>query len=500
MKQTLANQRILILGLGISGLAMARWCLRLGAAVTVVDTRSDPPALPALKALVAAGSAINFQSQVFAADLIEGSNVRAVFKSQGLSPAAVAPVWRAAKASGLWVGNELTLFNHALAELKSTHGYAPKVLGITGTNGKTTVTSLTGRLVARAGKSVAVAGNIDPALLDTLALHLDAQAQNQTPLPEVWVLELASFQLDEVEDFKPTAATVLNLTQDHLDWHGSMSAYAQSKENIYGFASGKSCKVQTQIHVTRGKPTRIDEYGIESVAGMPWLVRAVPESDEPPARVRKGEAPPPAPFSIQRLMPADALRIRGAHNRANALAALALATRAGCAIAPMLYGLREYRGEPHRMESIAIQNEVEYIDDSKGTNVGATVAALTSLGADNAGRLGDKKIIVILGGDGKGQDFSSLLSPVDLFVRHAVLIGKDAAHIEAALQSAANVGLHHASDLPSAVAQCAALTVRGDAVLLSPACASLDMFQDYKHRAAVFASSVQNLMRDEGNV
>jgi UDP-N-acetylmuramoylalanine--D-glutamate ligase len=477
MNPTLQNQHILILGLGISGLSMARWCLRLGAMVTVVDTRTAPPELGALEELKANGANIAFKSQAFTSDLIEGTDIRGVFKSPGLSPESSAAVMQAAKASGIWLGNELTLFNHALRELKTAQGYAPKVLGITGTNGKTTVTSLTGQLVERAGKSVAVAGNIGPALLDTLTLRLD-------DLPQVWALELSSFQLDGVDDFEPTAATVLNVTQDHLDWHGSMQAYAAAKENIYG-----KHKEQTQIHITSGLPTRVDEYGIESVSGMRWLVRAVPESDEPAPRVKKGMVLPPVPFTIQRLMPADALRIRGLHNATNALAALALAAKAGCPLAPMLYGLREYRGEPHRMESVAFHNEVEYIDDSKGTNVGATVAALTSLGADKNG----KKIIVILGGDGKGQDFSPLATPVAQFVRDAVLIGKDAEPIGAALKELQDVALHHAHTLPDAVVQCAQMAQSGDIVLLSPACASLDMFKDYKHRAQVFVESVQAL-------
>ncbi len=477
MHQTLQNQHILILGLGISGLSMARWCVRLGAKVTVVDTRAAPPELTTLNDLKANGTNIDFKSQAFTADLIEGTDIRAVFKSPGLSPDTTASVMQATKGSGLWLGNELTLFNHALRALKTTQGYAPKVLGITGTNGKTTVTSLAGQLVERAGKAVAVAGNIGPALLDTLTERLE-------DLPEVWVLELSSFQLDGVDDFEPTAATVLNVTQDHLDWHGSIEAYASAKENVYG-----KNKRETQIFVTSGLPARVDEYGIELVGGMNWLVRAVPESDEPAPRIKKGMIAPPVPFVIQRLMPTGALRIRGLHNSTNALAALALAAKAGCPLAPMLYGLREYRGEPHRMESVAIHNEVEYIDDSKGTNVGATVAALNSLGSDKNG----KKIIVILGGDGKGQDFSPLAAPVEQFVRSAVLIGKDAAQIEIALEAIADVALHHAENLPSAVVQCAAIAQSGDIVLLSPACASLDMFRDYKHRALVFVESVQAL-------
>lgn len=490
MNQTLQNQHILILGLGISGLSMARWCLGLGASVTVVDTRTAPPELLALNDLKSAGAAISFKTQAFTADLVDGTDVRAVFKSPGLSPAATQAVMQAAKASGLWLGNELTLFNHALRELKASQNYAPKVLGITGTNGKTTVTSLAGQLVARAGKSVAVAGNIGPALLDTLTARLD-------DLPEVWALELSSFQLDGVTDFEPTAATVLNISEDHLDWHQTLEAYVAAKENIYG-----AHKAQAQIAVTSSLPTRVDEYGIESVAGMNWLVRAVPESDEPVKR-KKSDPDVAVPFTVQRLMPADSLRIRGLHNATNALAALALASKAGCSLAPMLYGLREYRGEPHRMESIAIVQGVEYIDDSKGTNVGATVAALSSLGFDKLSPNGSsKKIIVILGGDGKGQDFAPLAAPIVQYVRAVVLIGKDAEKIEAAvasLQTTASLAIHKATTLGEAVLLCAALAQSGDVVLLSPACASLDMFQDYKHRARVFVEAVQSMAAEGGS-
>ena len=193
-------------------------------------------------------------------------------------------------------------------------------------------------------------------------------------------------------------------------------------------------------------------------------------------------------------MPADALRIRGRHNAANALAALALATSTGAPLAPMLHGLRDYRGEPHRVEPVAIVNEVEYFDDSKGTNVGATLAAVRGLGAD-------RKLVVILGGDGKGQDFAPLAEPLARHARAAVLIGRDAARIREQVQAAtelAGVPLLDAATLPEAVRACAAEARPGDAVLLSPACASLDMFRDYKHRADVFVDAVRELAAEHG--
>ena len=189
-------------------------------------------------------------------------------------------------------------------------------------------------------------------------------------------------------------------------------------------------------------------------------------------------------------MPADALRIRGRHNAVNALAALAMASSAGCTLAPMLYGLREYRGEPHRVESVAIVHDVEYFDDSKGTNVGATVAALQGLGID-------RRLVVILGGDGKGQDFSPLLAPVSQHVRAVVLIGRDAPLLRQALQDA-GVSLQEAVDLTAAVQQSSQLAQPGDAVLLSPACASLDMFRNYEHRAEVFRAAVAELSDGAG--
>lgn len=497
--QSLENQHVLILGLGHSGLAMARWCARAGARVTVADTRDAPPQLDTLRrelphAQIAAGP--------FSAALVEGSGVRAIFKSPGLTPDAVAPVLTAARAQGLWVGGELDLFSQALAGLQQSRGYAPKVLAITGTNGKTTVTALTGQLVERAGKSVVVAGNIGPTLLDTLTAKLESDS-----LPQVWVLELSSFQLDGMSGFEPSAATVLNLTQDHLDWHGTMQAYAEAKARVFGQhalmllnrddplvlamlpapVKAKGGKMVQRGHVTFGgaMPQRPGDFGIEMVNGMAWLVRAL-EADET-LRQRKGDE---QELHIQRLMPADALRIRGRHNAVNALAALALASAAGCMIGPLLYGLREYRGEPHRVESIGIVHDIEYFDDSKGTNVGATMAALDGLGVE-------RSVVVILGGDGKGQDFVPLAAPVMRHARSAVLIGRDRASIRAALEGT-GVPLFEAESMQDAVLQASRQARSGDAVLMSPACASFDMFDNYGHRAQAFHDAVAALAADAG--
>jgi UDP-N-acetylmuramoylalanine--D-glutamate ligase len=492
---SLKDQHVLVLGLGASGLAMARWCVRGGAQVTVADTRQNPPQLDALRAEVPQA---NFVCAALDEALLEGKSVTLILKSPGLSPTSVASILIAGSACSISSTGELDLFSQALTDLKTERGYAPKLLAVTGTNGKTTVTSLTGQLVERAGKTVAVAGNIGPTLLDTLAACLDAGA-----LPEVWVIELSSFQLDGVEGFEPTCATVLNITQDHLDWHGTLQAYAAAKARVFGNdtlmllnrddpavmamlpAPSILGRVKDRVirdYVTFGAdmPQRPGDFGIEEVNGMVWLVRA---QDADGTRRKRSEAA--EDLFIQRLMPADALRIRGRHNAVNALAALALAESAGCSLAPILFGLREYRGEPHRVESVAIVNGVEFFDDSKGTNVGATVAALNGLGAE-------RKVIVILGGDGKGQDFSPLAAPVARFVRAVVLIGRDAPQIKAALEST-GVPLIDASSMEDAVQAANRQAHSGDAVLMSPACASLDMFDNYGHRAAVFCAAVKSI-------
>jgi UDP-N-acetylmuramoylalanine--D-glutamate ligase len=497
---TMQGQNILILGLGASGLAMARWCVRNGAAtVTVADTRDAPPQLATLQKEL---PQVRFVAGGFTAALVEGQSLHTVYRSPGLSPAAIAPVLIAAKANNTRAGGELSLFAMALQALRSERAYAPAVLAITGTNGKTTVTSLTGQLIAHAGKSVAVAGNIGPTLLDTLAAHLDSNT-----LPEVWVLELSSFQLDGVSGFEPTAAVVLNITQDHLDWHGDMQAYAAAKSHIFGQQGlmvlnrddptvlamlpapvrVKLQRPQERAHVTFGSdmPSRPGDFGLEEVNGMVWLVRAL-EADE----TRRKRKDVEEELHIQRLMPADALRIRGRHNASNALAALALCAAAGCPLAPILFGLREYRGEPHRVQPIGIINDVEFFDDSKGTNVGATVAALQGLGAD-------RRVVVILGGEGKGQDFSPLAAPIARYARAVVLIGRDAPLIREAI-ARSGVPLVDAESMEAAVVQANQRAHAGDAVLMSPACASFDMFDNYEHRARVFCDAVHKLALSVG--
>lgn len=591
----LRDLTVLILGLGDSGLAMARWCARCGAHVRVTDTRSAPPQAATLVRDVP--QAVLHQGLEPA--LLEGVNL--VLKSPGLAPIApdMAAFLAAADAQGIPVRGELSLFASALADLKADRGYAPKVVAITGTNGKTTTTSLTAKLIERTGWRVGLAGNIGPTLLDTLSTALDAEpapAQTLPPddvapiaatsaeadpvpptgdafmsasdvseddsatalvsdavepvtlsddaeaplltltppppaaptfevLPQAWVLELSSFQLDGVSNFEPDAAVVLNITQDHLDWHGSMAAYAEAKSRIYGrrgtvmvinrddpVVEGMVPPPEVIKSGVRGRPARTvhrrvvrfgldapgapGDFGLVTEAGMAWLVRA--QEADPTIKLAKGEQ---HEIVLQRLMPADALRIRGRHNASNALAALALATAVGCPLAPMLHGLREYRGEPHRVELVATVGGVDAIDDSKGTNVGATVAALMGLGAD----LSPGKLVVILGGDGKGQDFAPLAEPLSRHARAIALIGRDAPALATVTQ-----GLHRPDgtaivvashdSLEAAARWCFEQAQTGDAVLLSPACASLDMFRNYAHRAEVFIQTVQAIAADRGEL
>ena len=588
---------VLVLGLGDSGLAMARWCARFGASVTVWDSRDNPPHAATLAEQVPAArrlaGALDDQSLV---------GVQMVCKSPGLAPAdpRLAALLAQARATGVPVQGELDLFAAALAELKATRQYTPKVIAITGTNGKTTTTSMTAQLVERTGLRVAMAGNIGPTMLDTLAAALDlepapdldepavapedgdgpnapapetadtkndvvardddvpadagpedvpaesAPAAAEEPeetdaeiaaggppphlipppppgpvfahLPDVWVLELSSFQLDGVKGFEPTAAAVLNVTQDHLDWHGSMEAYAEAKARVFGRAGlmvinrddplvlamvpkpvpgkGRFAKPIERDVVRFGldAPRRPGDYGLLTQNGITWLVRAL-VSDEPAMRRKRGAAVEEEELVIQRLMPADALRVRGRHNAANALAALALDTAAGCPIAPMLHGLREYGGEPHRVEYILSVDGIEAYDDSKGTNVGATVAALTGLGADKS----PARLVVILGGDGKGQDFSPLMAPVQQYARAVATMGRDAEAIEAAI-AGSGVAMQRHETLQAATRWAFERAQEGDAVLLSPACASLDMFRNYAHRAEVFVAEVQAVAADRGGM
>ena len=495
------GKNALVLGLGESGLAMALWLARSGARVRVADTRESPERLPALKEAIAD---VEFVAGPFTASLLEGVDFVAV--SPGLAPyRELAEIGPAASSANIPVWGEIELFAQALEALEKERAYSPKIIAITGTNGKTTVTTLVGQLCERAGKSVRVAGNISPAALDVLRQVMDEDA-----LPEVWVLELSSFQLQTTFTLEADAATVLNVTQDHLDWHGDMPSYAAAKHRVFAAdtvrvlnredATVMRMASATGQNVTFGTdaPTVRDDFGLNNERGVLWLATAIPSEEEAEPKKRKKNDPPPPPVEcmVKNLMPADALQIRGVHNAANALAALALCRAIDLPLAPLLHGLREYRGQPHRVELVGAINDIEYYDDSKGTNVGATVAALNGLGKAFTGA--DQRLLVIMGGDGKGQDFAPLAEPVSRYARAVLLIGRDAPLLRAALEPSGVELVDCGTDLPLAVKRASELARGGDAVLLSPACASMDMFKNYAHRAQVFIDTVRDIALDNG--
>ena len=513
-----AGQTALVLGLGESGLAMALWLDACGVRVRVADTRAESALGERLAQLRGQAPEVEFVSGELNAallDLGDGKRVDFIAVSPGLAPQLELREIAAAAAAmepaiPLW--SEIELFAQALAALREQREYAPKVLAITGTNGKTTVTSLTALLCRRAGLSTIMAGNISPAALDTLR-----QALNDDALPQVWVLELSSFQLPATYSLNADAATVLNITQDHLDWHGDMTSYAEAKQRIFGpetirvfnrddpLVMAMAAGAPAVSTFGSDQPSGLDSFGLLDENGMQWLAVTAPLDDQPEKkqRVRKDAKQQmqlvEAAVMINRVMPADALRIRGLHNAVNGLAALALCRAIDLPLAPLLHGLREYTGEPHRVELVATIGDVEYYDDSKGTNVGATVAALNGLG--HGGR--PNRLLLIAGGEGKGQEFKPLAEPLSKYARAVFLIGRDAGLIRTAVQaeaSASGVELIDCPTLENAVEQAAAMAQAGDAVLLSPACASFDMFRNYGHRAQVFVDAVREAALSRGEV
>lgn len=560
------DKHVLVLGLGESGLAMAQWLLYCGARVRVADTRDAQAVAAHLTLLQAVSTAVQSEfvgGQDLSVELLDGIDFVAV--SPGLAPQRELAVLAAAAAEQnipLW--GELELFAQALAFLRAERAYAPKVLAITGTNGKTTVTKLTGNLCRRAGLATKVAGNISPAVLQVLrevlmedaahtaiaaaqlqaqqeATSLQSEAVAETPevvlanvpecgdgklppqptaaqpqsaytgsLPQAWVLELSSFQLHTTYSFQPDVATVLNLTQDHLDWHGSMSVYAADKARIFGDQTlrvlNRDDAMTMQMALPGAlvssfgmdEPAKAGDFGLVDDNGMLWLSHAVAIEDQEQAQGRRKKNQKPVleqPFLLKRLMPVDALKIRGLHNALNVLAALALCRAIDLPLASLLHGARDYGGEPHRMELVTMIRDVAYYDDSKGTNVGATVAALNGLGHGGT----PNRLLLIAGGDGKGQDFSPLAAALAKYGRAVFLIGRDAAAIRAAV-AVTGIALIDCATLPEAVEKAGAMAQAGDAVLLSPACASLDMFRNYAHRAEVFVAAVRELALSRGEV
>lgn len=460
----LAGKHVLILGLGESGLASALWCLRNGARVRVADTRTNPPCLAELNQRITStnsqgADAAQFVAGEFDKRLLDGIDL--VVLSPGLSGGLMVVIH--ACAAGIPVVGEIELFALAVQSL----AVPPPIIAITGTNGKTTTTALTGHLLASLGQPVGVAGNISPAALAALMDAMDAQA-----MPAVWVLELSSFQLETTEHLTATAATVLNVSEDHLDRYIDVNDYAATKTRVFQgngvqVLNRQDARVKRMSLVGRKTisfgidvPPGDDDFGLRERDGRTWIVQGQ-----------------------QLLIPVNELPMSGLHNAANAMAALALCVGAGYHAVDLIPALKSFRGLPHRVELVAEIDGVAWFDDSKGTNVGATVAALEGL---------QRKVVVILGGDGKGQDFSHLTKAVKKHARAVVLIGRDGPLIEKTLINT-GIPMASASDMMQAVSLARDFAKAGDAVLLSPACASFDMYRNYEHRAQVFVAAVKEL-------
>lgn len=444
----LRGKTVLVIGLGESGLAAAKWLARRGAEVRVADTRTNPPNVAELMAAVPG------------AGLLSGELTASAFAGVDLavlSPG-VAKSLPAIAAADVPVISEIELFAWGVRALAPES----RIVAITGSNGKTTTTALTAHLLNSAEVPAVACGNISPSVLDALMAALDSGR-----IPAVWVLELSSFQLETTFHLAAEAATVLNLSEDHLDrYEGSMALYAEAKARIfqgqgqmilnrdddYSLANARCDRAMTTFGLD--VPPRAGDYGLADG----WICR--------------GE---------QRLIALVDLPIAGLHNAANAMAALALCAAIGVEAGRLLAGLRSFRGLPHRVERVADIAGVRYIDDSKGTNVGATLAAIAGMGCP---------VAIVLGGDGKGQDFSPLKAALAAHGRAVALIGRDAARIEAALADA-GVPMQHCTDMDAAVDYLAGEARPGDCVLLSPACASLDMYRNYAHRAEAFVAAVR---------
>jgi UDP-N-acetylmuramoylalanine--D-glutamate ligase len=448
----LAGRRFLVVGLGESGLAMAKWLRSQGAAVRVADSRENPPNRTALAAFA---PDIEVFKGPFRPESFEG--VEAIALSPGV-PRITPEI--AAAAEKTPIVSEVDLFADAIKV------FAPesKVLAVTGSNGKTTTTALTAHLLNGAGLEAVACGNISPSMLDALMMALDTDR-----LPRVWVLELSSFQLEMTHRLTAHAATVLNISEDHLDRYDSIGDYVQAKANIF--------RNPATLRVLNRNDERSLGLGGSGYGLMTFGL------DPAPRAGHYGIEREAIHFGRERLIGLDELPVKGLHNATNVMAALALCRAIGVDAARVLPALRTFKGLPHRVEPVAEINGVLYVDDSKGTNVGATLAAIEGM---------RRPIAIVLGGDGKGQDFTPLKDAIRLHGRAVALIGRDGPLIGDAI-AGCGVPVESFARLEEAVRWLAGQVEAGDCVLLSPACASLDMFRDYVHRAEVFIETVRAL-------
>lgn len=437
----------IVVGLGKSGMSLVRFLARQGVPFAVADTRENPPELTTLR--------LQFpQVEVRCGELDVEFLCRAqeLYVSPGLALAT--PALQEAAKRGVKLSGDIELF--------ARHAKAP-IVAITGSNAKSTVTTLVGDMARAAGKRVAVGGNLGTPALDLLADDI-----------ELYVMELSSFQLETTERLNAEVATVLNVSEDHMDRYADMQAYHLAKHRIFRGAR--------QVVVNRGdalsRPLVADQ--------LPCWSFGLNKPDFKAFGLIEEDGEKYLAYQFEKLMPVRELKVRGAHNQANALAALALGHAVGLPFEPMLAALREFTGLAHRCQWVRELRGVAYYDDSKATNVGAALAAIEGLGADI-----DGKLVLIAGGDGKGADFSGLTAPVARYCRAVVLLGRDAELIAAALGDA--VPLARVKTLDEAVQRCAELAREGDAVLLSPACASLDMFKNFEERGRLFAQAAEGL-------
>ncbi|MEE4227484.1 UDP-N-acetylmuramoyl-L-alanine--D-glutamate ligase [Pseudomonas viridiflava] len=437
----------IVVGLGKSGMSLVRFLANRGVSFAVADTRENPPELATLRRDYP-------QVEVRCGELDVEFLCRAdeVYVSPGLALAT--PALQQAQARGVKMAGDIELF--------ARYAKAP-IVAITGSNAKSTVTTLVGEMAAAAGKRVAVGGNLGTPALDLLSDDV-----------ELYVMELSSFQLETTDQLNAEVATVLNISEDHMDRYSGLPAYHLAKHRI--FRGARQVVVNRQDALSR---PLIGE-------GLPCWTFGLNKPDFHAFGLREENGEKYLAFQFENLMPVRDLKMRGAHNHANALAALALGHAVGLPFDAMLSALREFSGLEHRCQWVRELNGVHYYNDSKATNVGAALAAIEGLGADIPG-----KLVLIAGGDGKGADFSGLRAAVAAHCRSVVLLGRDAERLAQVLGDAAP--LVHVDTLQAAVERSAGLAQDGDAVLLSPACASLDMFKNYEERGRVFAQAVECL-------
>jgi UDP-N-acetylmuramoylalanine--D-glutamate ligase len=436
--------RTIVVGLGRTGMSCARYLHSRGVEFAVTDSRAAPPETQALKRL-APGIETRFGG--FDQSLLDGASQ--IVASPGVS--LDEPFMKTAASRGVRIVGDIELF---VREAK-----AP-IAAITGTNGKSTVTTLVARMAEASGKRAIAAGNLGHPVLDLL----------EQPVPDTYVLELSSFQLDTTHSLRAAVATVLNVTPDHMDRYATLDAYAASKANIFDGCQAAVLNLDDPaVRAMASKvPNRVG-FSLMRDSQASYYAQA---SGSDTLLMRRGE----------RLAAMSELKIAGLHNAANALASLAVCDALSLPVKSCLIALREFAGLPHRSQFVADVHGVRYVDDSKGTNVGATLAAV-------AGMPGS--LVLIAGGQGKGQDFAPLAAAFRNKVRHVVLIGQDAKLIDAALAGVCTT--EYAGDMDEAVKAAARAALQGETVLLSPACASLDMFRDYAHRGDVFADAVRGL-------